>query len=679
MGRTARVRATLAASVLLAATGVAGAQSGGSFLSSDAFSARPAAPSVAAPLAQAPAITTPVPAPTEPTLLLAAPAASSGLLAPAQAAQAPVPAPAAPTENTLLAAPAPTVAQAPAATALLAAPVPAPAASALLPAPAQAAPAAASGLLAGGASRRLLDLPKDTGPVAPQVAPAFLVTPRPARPDRQAEAPAVEVEDIPHLAPIVVSSAEAAMPPALDRTAQARLRELVRRLSDPHAELPTDAELRAVAGLPPREAAAAPYQRLDPMPAAAARVFNLRLALAMLSQGRTKEDNEKVRAVQLDRGDTVLSLSGGLVTLSMIHEGLARTGLQTTPGPIEVPLILMEDTVLRLGPGEELALSRPHGAFVMSFGRVEIDGATIASRGGENERAPSYAPFVAIAGSGSLEMRRATVTGLGFGDTDKFAGLSVLGHPLRPATRQTVILDSQLSDMVGVALTAIHRGRISGNRFTDMRGNALRVAASPRTEVSENIFAGTAPTNSIRLLSHSDGARLTSNLLLAGDRAGIVVRDSRGPQVLGNVVWGRSGAGVKLHRTACAQVAGNVLIDSRQKGIEIRESRATEIAGNLIAGNRSAGIWVSAQARDAATHLRANRLQGNGAGLTGATAAHVTLVANDFSAQLPRLADGDLTQASTALARDLTGTAPLTLSGSTRVPAAIVDCSEDAA
>ncbi|UWQ22098.1 right-handed parallel beta-helix repeat-containing protein [Jannaschia sp. W003] len=492
-------------------------------------------------------------------------------------------------------------------------------------------------------------------PAAPAAVPVPTFAPPPAATDPAAPAAALAPESAPP---------PPAPPPAAARDMDARLGTAAAALdAAAEAEGPFDlGALRAAAGMTAPPPAGFPPPRAAPPDAVARAVpFDLRLALAMLSQGSTRADDERVRAAQGARGDVALALEGGVATLDTVREGLRATGLQPEDGPVRVPLVVMPDAVLLLRPGEMLALARAHGAFVLAFGRIEADGARIEAHGPANAAVPAFAPFVAVAGTGSLWMQRTVVTGLGFGITDKYAGLAMLGHPLRPPLAPSAILGSHLRGGGGVVLASAPGVRVEGTRFSAMRRGALRIDASPGAVVAGNLFHGTATTNAIRLRAGSAGARIEGNAVLGGARAAIVAVDSRGVRVADNLVWRRDGGAVKLDRAPCGRVEGNVLVGSRQKGIEVRGSAGVRVDRNLVSGSRSAGIWISAQEGEAVTRLTANRLERNGTGLVGATAARVALRANDFSAQLPRLAGGDLATFSTQLARDLRGAEATTL------------------
>ncbi|WGW04288.1 NosD domain-containing protein [Tropicibacter oceani] len=419
-------------------------------------------------------------------------------------------------------------------------------------------------------------------------------------------------------------------------------------------------------------------------PPAQASVETFRTALAVLSQVHGGQDNLDVLLAHPGDRTDALTFRSGVVTLDHIRQSLRDTGLQADMAPghdtLRVPVILWEDTLLQLGPHDRLGLSRADGVFVISFGRVELDGARVFSVGGESPTSKDFVPFVTIAGGGSLNARGASFDGLGFGNTPKFSGVSIVSHPLMPSTGNTRIADSHFENLVTVAMTGGEAAVITGNRFYNMRNNALMLANAVGAQVHGNLFFGDGPTNAVRVLAGSDDAVVRGNVLLEGDRSGILVQgQSTRVEVSGNVIWRRSGGAIKLSGTRCGVVRGNVILNSRQKGIDIRSSDATQVHANTISGSGSAGIWVSAQPRQAVTYLSQNTLRGNGAGLSTATGARLFLAGNDFSNQFPRLIDGDLTLQNHAIVRDLHGKTPMLMSASeTVVPSSLAapDCSD---
>ena len=433
------------------------------------------------------------------------------------------------------------------------------------------------------------------------------------------------------------------------------------------------AEERAVGALP------APRLRVPDSPATL-EPTDLRLPLAILSQSYSSDDNRDVILAQgpgEGPGDGLVpAFRGGTVTLADLgRAGLLRAG---DAGPVLTrPLILWEDTRLVLSQGETLALSRPGGAFIASFGQVEITGAEITVDGGPNAHSAEFIPFLVVGGGGMLTMEDATIRGLGFGWTEKFAGVSVVAHPFMPPIGPSRIERSHFDQVVTLALAGTPDIRVTDNRFHDVRDNALRLTRGPRARVQGNLFFGNGPTNAIRLLDGTSDAVMSGNLLLGGTRAGILVGGSSdNVRVVGNVVWRRDGAAIKFLGTACGHVALNIALDGRQKGIEVRQSPGTLVHRNLISGSHSSAIWISAQPRGAVTRLTDNILAGNGEGLATATAQRIVMSGNDFTAQLPRLVSGDLQPQNATLARDLRGRDPmlLTAAGRIDVPALLAAC-----
>lgn len=437
--------------------------------------------------------------------------------------------------------------------------------------------------------------------------------------------------------------------------------------------------------LPGSQAAnVAPVITPRPIAAATANVETFRTALALLTQVHGGQDNLDVLLAHPEGQTDALTFRSGEVTLDLIRQSLRDLGLQSDKRPgqdiLRVPVILWEDTKLRLGPHDRLQLSRTDGAFVISFGRVEIDRSHIAATGGANAGSKDFVPFVSVAGGGSAFVQGATFDGLGFGNTPKFSGLSVIAHPLMPPTGATRITDSHFENLVTVSITGSDGSVLIGNRFYNMRNNALLLSTATKAQVQGNLFFGDGPTNAVRVLAGSDDAVVKGNVLLEGDRSGILVQgQSNRVEVSGNIIWRRSGGAIKLSRTRCGVVRHNVILNSRQKGIDIRTSDDTTIHANTISGSRSAGIWVSAQPQEAVTFVTGNILRGNDAGLSTATGAKLLLAGNDFSNQFPRLIDGDITLQNQAIVKDLSGKVPMLMTASETVsPSSLAapDCSE---
>lgn len=384
---------------------------------------------------------------------------------------------------------------------------------------------------------------------------------------------------------------------------------------------------------------------------------NFRLMLATLAQVYTGRNNLSVVTAQGARGAVALSVRSGTVTLADLKSFSEMHGAPPRPdGSLTLPVVIWPDATLRLSPGDRLALARDAGAFILSMGQLEVTGAVIEVTGPVNPHERVFEPFVTIAAGGSLHMEGATVRGLGFGRTVKFAGLTVAGNPLMP-TRQDVVIRNTLFEQVRTVTIAGAPGAlVEDNTFQDARSNALNVVGSVAAQVRGNLFRGESPTNAIRVDVGSDRVELSENIFLKGERVAILVGGgSNGVVVRDNLIWQRDGGGVKFSNSKCARAEGNVLIDNAQKGIEVRKSQETLVRDNRIVGGRSAGVWISAQAEDARTAIEGNTFERNAAGLMTATAGHIWLSGNDLRLQLPKLLDGDIAAQTRTVVTDLQG------------------------
>ena len=487
-------------------------------------------------------------------------------------------------------------------------------------------------------------------------------------------------------------AAAAAAPEAAGRTAAlliagAALPDLAARAAtDPSLGPPLGPVLAPV--LTPVLTANAPPAGAPDAPPAGAGVtggrLNMRLALTMLSQSYGDENNGTVLAAQTEPSHAALALTAGRAHLADLPALLAGAGLAgaVIPGGVElrVALVIWPGAELVLSPGEVLQLSRADGAFVMNFGSLTVDGATIIATATPHPVARSFRPFVTTADAGSLILRGAHLQGLGFGETLKFSGLSVQRSLLRPATRPARIEDTLFEDVLTVGISGDAGVLVRGNRFRDMRGAALTVARTQRARVLGNLFSGGLPTNAIRLEAASGDGILAGNVILGGRRAGIVVRaDSARATVSGNVIWARDGGGILLSGSACGRIEGNLVIGNRQKGIELRDAAAALITANTVLSNDSAALWIGDQSPDALTRIEGNVLAFNGAGLAAASGGRLLLGANDLSRQFLQFLSGDLGTQVATLNRDMRGADPVVLTAAGATPPSDADLAPDPA
>jgi poly(beta-D-mannuronate) C5 epimerase len=406
-----------------------------------------------------------------------------------------------------------------------------------------------------------------------------------------------------------------------------------------------------------------------------ARPMNMRLALTMLSQSYGGEDNLAVVNAQSQPDLLALSIQSGRVTLDDVRKLLVAFKLQEVPPEagltLKVPLVIWKDATLILRPGEVLQMSRTDGAFLVSFGHLEVQGATIEMTGTNSPGSHNFQPFVIIADAGTLQMNGARVANLGFGETPKFSGFAILRGASRGTDRKSWIENSRFEGLDSLTLSGADNLLIRGNHFRDNRSAALVVSRSKGVSVLSNLFSGRMSTNAVRMEDGSSRGWVSGNLVMTGDRAGIIVRkESHGVTIANNIIWGRKGSGVSVAASDCVLLEDNVLLRNGQKGIEVRDSQQARILRNQIAHNHNAGVWVSGQEEGFETVLQDNELVGNGSGVSGATSARIVLAGNDFTRQLPQFLSGDIAAQSRLIAENAVGATPMVMTANGLVEAA---------
>lgn len=388
--------------------------------------------------------------------------------------------------------------------------------------------------------------------------------------------------------------------------------------------------------------------------------LNLRLALTLLSQSHGDEDNGAVLEAQTDPDQNALVLREGEADIATLA-GLLRDTRLAGEGrgrslTLKVPLVIWPGARLVLREGDELLLSRPDGAFVLNLGTLTIEGGAIRGIGDPHEVIRRFRPFVTTADGGTLIVRRGEFSALGFGTTLKFSGVSVMRNLLRPADRPSLIESSLFQDVLSVAIQGDAGARITDNRIRDARGAALVVSGAKGVRITGNLFNGEMPTNAIRVERGSAEGLIAANVVLGGERAGIVVRDqSHSALITGNVVWHREGGGIAVQSSDCALVEGNLVIANTQKGIELRNAPGGRIEVNSVLSNESVALWVSNQRPGEKTWLTGNIVAFNNAGFASAQGGTLVLQGNDITRQYLQFVSGDLAAIDTSLAVDLRG------------------------
>jgi poly(beta-D-mannuronate) C5 epimerase len=450
---------------------------------------------------------------------------------------------------------------------------------------------------------------------------------------------------------------------------QAQLATLDAHLGDPARDLVPVASLIDAVGLAPyaRPAMAGSALPFGDRPASADDVvigqMNMRLALTPLIQTYGADGNMAVLVAQTSPEGAAIVITEGDATLDMLRDHLGAG-----PGPLRLnqPLVVMAGAALLLEPGEVLELSRADGSFIINFGHLEIRSAAIVGTSDENPSARSFRPFVTTVDAGTVDLRGATLRDLGFGSTTKFSGFSILRSILQTPDRISRIEDSRFERLGSVAIAGDRGILIRGNRFIDMTGASLQLQRTADVRVLSNVFRGAMRTNAIRLEAGSENGLVAGNIILGGERAGIVVREDVYDAIIANnIIWNRDGGGIALSDADCSVVHDNLVIANDQKGIEVRSSASVQLHRNTVFSNHSAGIWISNQSDAAQVLLTGNIVAFNGAGLAGANTADILMDGNDFSRQYQQFLSGDLALLTPTVARDMRGVAPFILASGT--------------
>ncbi len=396
------------------------------------------------------------------------------------------------------------------------------------------------------------------------------------------------------------------------------------------------------------------------------RIFDIRLALARIAQIYGARDNLDVERAGATRDNLGLVIDSGTVSIADIFELLAQSGMQTDRGAgrnlLRVPVVIWDTATLRMTPGEELALSRPDGAFIVNFGRLHMDGARLSVDGGASLASPDFIPFVANSAGATVRVRNSQFSDLGFGTEEKFSGFSVVRNPLLSRSDEVMVAGNTFTNLSSVSFSLADGAVFQNNRIHNTRSASLTIVQSRNVQILGNLITGDAFTNAIRLFQGSSDAVVEGNVILNGDRAGITARsDSNRLSVRNNVVWKRGGGGISLGGVRCALVEGNAVMDNGQKGVEVRGATGIRVIANVIAGNHSPGIYISAQGPQDVTLIAGNTLIGNGSGIGAATGGRLALEGNDLTRQFPQFVSGDLTSQGRVLATNLRGDDALVL------------------
>lgn len=426
--------------------------------------------------------------------------------------------------------------------------------------------------------------------------------------------------------------------------------------------------------LPPARVGTAP-ESVSTNRAAVIDSSNVRLALAQLAMSSGTGPRPDLSAALTAGDGQAIYLRGGAIDLAgleaaiagtALHDALRRDGNRLT---LHRPVIVMQGAALRLSPGEALYLSREDGAFLAVFGTFEAEAARIgiSSMQDSEESAQSFRPFIAAAGTGSLDLRDSDVTGLGYGPAAITSGLAIATGGLYRPERASHIEGNRLTDLHGVSVDGSARLSVTDNRVEASRGVALRLSRGDDTVLRDNLVLGSAGEYALRVAGPSRGAEITGNVLLQGRHGAVRIDDDASELfVAGNVMTGFRGTALTIDEGVdCLRLSGNLIAENGGSAISLTNSGALVLDANAILDNGGTGIALSAQRPETAVLVLDNVIAGNRSGIRTAMTADLRVARNDLTDQLPRLLSGEMAQHLPLYLKQLrdTGTVDLSIDG----------------
>jgi len=416
-------------------------------------------------------------------------------------------------------------------------------------------------------------------------------------------------------------------------------------LDDPRSDLGA-----ALAAMGLAAGAPVPTPGVATLPVARAGVLetgDLQIALTQLAIHEGTNNQIRVMRAQSGAGDAMI-LRAGNATLRDLARQAATAGL---PGLAVVdgvhvltrPLVVWQGAGLRIEPGDRLEMQAGSGAFLVSFGPVDIAGAEIAATGFA-PGAEAFRPFVLISGQGTLQARDSVFTALGMADLKPFDGLFLSNQGLFPPAYPPILTGNRFVDLGGVSLRGLADVSVTANRFDTARGTALSLIEVRGGVVADNIVEAAAGGASLSLTT-VDALLVRGNLLRGGAGNGLTLDGNSGRvELSGNAAIGNAGSGMALLRTQCLRVAGNGSADNGASGLRLSRIGAAQLSGNALVLNAQAGLLLRDQTPENRIEISGNLFARNRTGLSGGPLGSVLLTDNDLTQQLPRLFHGEFAQ-----------------------------------
>ncbi len=446
--------------------------------------------------------------------------------------------------------------------------------------------------------------------------------------------------------------------------AGANTQDAVAALSELDAQMADAAQSDATASFalmrPPVDPAF--VQSIDALkaaPKAEVVLTDLRIILAQMSRSAGANNQLLVLRAQAAEQPKALTIKSGTLFLEdlkqIVQTQYPDAGLLDDTG-FHAPIVVWSDATLVLPDTAQLDLNRSSGAFLASFGKLQISGASIAGVGAANPKVEAFRPFVAVLGTGWADIANGHFSNLGFGKTAAFSGVSVIGGGLFRAPEPSKVMNSVFENIGSLSVLGAESPIIENNAFLSATDIPLTLRKGTDAQITGNLFLSSEGKSALRLSEGIKNSTITRNTFLQGVGNGIeLVGAGVQTKISDNMIWGHGGAGISIDRSDCVAITNNSILRSGKKGISLKTSRNAQVAQNQLFKGRSSAIQVSEQPEGAQTQIHNNLIVQNRIGLSLIGAADVALQGNDLTLQFPRLLEGDIAFQAGPLLQDLKG------------------------
>ncbi|WGT49796.1 right-handed parallel beta-helix repeat-containing protein [Thioclava nitratireducens] len=382
--------------------------------------------------------------------------------------------------------------------------------------------------------------------------------------------------------------------------------------------------------------------------AVSASVSNVRLALTQLAAGAGVEIDTELLG-DTPGGGSAIYLNQGDVTLAMLDDLLADSGhpdaliRKDDRFVASMPIVVLKGASLSLSEGDRLDLSRREGSYLISFGALDVDHATIAAGSDVHPDIAGFRPFVAALGPQSLSLKDATLTGLGYGDRAYSAGLFLGGRGLLSFGSPAAMTGNSFTDLRGVVLQDLDGVNLTDTEIADARGSGLMLRDIDGGTITDLTVRDTGGEQALHLSGVSD-MRLVNVALDGGQGKGMRVDDnSRALQLRDVAVRGFDGSGATMAQGATCVLFDRIEVSGNKgAGFAERGAGTTIFNESRFADNRGPGLMIDRQRPETRVLITESRFAGNRMGIRATGLADLRLHDNDFTDQRPRLLSGDL-------------------------------------